>query len=142
VSWVIAAAGFGLLAIFRKRSPKILAKVMWIINGLLAFITGAALANTWLGQWVAQLFAGLFGWIGGWFGTSSGIVAGVLVLLIAAVVLLDLMDRVADQPAIAGLIILPLLFLITAGPIDAAGESLYAGAERIGQSSIGRLVGG
>lgn len=142
MSWAIFLAGAGLLAILRKRSPKALAKVMWIINGLLAVMTGAALADIVLGAWISGLLSALFGWVGGWFGASAGIVAGVVVLLVAAIVILDLMDRVADQPAIAGLIMLPVLFLITSGPVDAAGESLYSAAEQIGASSLGRLVGG
>ncbi len=142
MSWAIFLAGVGLLAILRKRSPKMLSKGMWLINGLIAFMTGAALANIVLGEWVAGLFSGLFGWVGGWFGASAGITAGVVVLLVAAMVVLDLIDRTADNPAIIGLVLLPVLFLITTGPVDAAGEQLYRAAESIGMSSLGRLVGG
>lgn len=143
MSWIVFLAGVGLLVILRGRSPKMLAKVMWVLLGFLAFVTGAALANIALGQWTAAIMTGLFGWVGGWFGTSAGTVGGLVLLLVAVVVVLDLMDKKADSAALAGLIVIPLLIVAAAGgPIASAGSQLYSAAEQLGMSSLGKLVGG
>lgn len=143
MSWIIFLAAIGLLMIFRKHSPKFLAKVMWAVNGLLAFMAGGALVDIFLGQWLASLASGLFGWVGSWFGVGGGVVGGLVLLLVAVVVVLDLLDLKADSAAVAGLILIPVLIVAAAGgPIADAGSQLYAGAQRIGMSSLGQLVGG
>jgi hypothetical protein len=143
VSWVVLISAVGMLMILRNHSPKFLAKIMWAVNGMLAFIAGAALIDTWLGQWVSSLIAGLGGWVGGWVGAAGGVVVGVALLLVAVLVVLDLLDLKADSAAIAGLIVMPLLIVAAAGgPVADAGSQLYAAAQQIGMSSLGQLVGG
>lgn len=143
MSWVVFLAAIGLLMIFRKHSPKFLAKIMWAINGLLAFMAGGALVDIFLGQWLASIVSGVFGWVGSWFGVAGGIVGGLVLLLVVMLVVLDLLDLKADSTAIAGLIVIPVLIVAAAGgPIADAGSQLYAGAQRMGMSSLGELVGG
>jgi hypothetical protein len=143
VSWIVFIAAVALLTIFRGGGPKFLAKVMWAINALLAFIAGGALANIVLGEWLAAAMAAVFGWVGSWLGVAGSIVGGLVLLVVAVLVVLDLLDRKADSAAVTGLIVIPLIIVAAAGgPIASAGSQLYGAAERIGMSSLGQLVGG
>lgn len=140
MSWVIAIVSFALLLILRKRTKP---KMLWIISAALAAIGGAALANTWLGVWIAQLLAGLLGWLGGLLGAPGTLLAGGLVLLCVVVTVLDIAaDRRADRAAIISLIALPLLILISAGPVTGGVSQFYDAVSQAGRSSVGDLVGG
>lgn len=139
-SWGIAIACFVLLAVLWNRSKP---KILWIIKPMLAAMGAASFANTGFGGTVAGWMLGALGWVGSWFGISGPVVAGILVVALALVVVLDILfDRVANGPAIGSLFVLPLLFLVAAGPIAASGQTISDNVARAGTSSVGRLVGG
>lgn len=140
MTWVIAVTCFALLAVLRRRSKP---TFLWMINAALAAIGGAALAATGLGGWIAGLIAGLLGWVGGMFGAPASGLAGGLVLLCVVVAVLDIVaDRRADRPAITALIALPLLVLISAGPVSGGVAQVYDVVSEAGRSSVGHLIGG
>lgn len=139
MSTVIAVLAFVLLAICKKRLKF---KFAWVVNALLALIGGAFLAASFVGPWLTDLAAALAGFVGGWVGTSAAIVAGAAVLVMMVIIVLDLSDGTADGTALAGLVLLPILFGIAAGPIAENGQNLAPAVREMGDASIGRMIGG
>lgn len=136
----IAITAFGLLIFLRKKAAK--PWMQWV-KGALAAIGGASLAETGIGIWLADLLSGAGGLVADLFGTSAGLVVGVATVIMTVVVVWDIViDRKVDKPAMAGLIVLPLLFLAAAGPLADAGSGLTSSIAQVGADSLGRLIGG
>lgn len=142
MSWAVFVTASVLLVLFRGRTPKFASKGAWLINAFLAFVAGGALANIVIGDWITAAMGGLFDWVGSWFGVAASVVGGVVILFVVFVVIADLSDRVADTPAIVGLIMIPLIAVSAGGPIADAAQQIYGSAEQVGMSSLGQLVGG
>lgn len=140
MGWLITLTAVGLLLILRKRSNP---RWLWMVKAALAAFAGAGLAETGLGAWLAGVLRSLGGWVGGVFGAPAGPTLSVLALLIAVVVVLDIaVDHKADRAAIAGLILLPLLFVGAAGPVADGGSQLFAAIHGAAAAALGPLIGG
>lgn len=138
---MIAITAFGLLWLLHKKHAH--GKWVFAVNGALALIGGAFLAETILGAWAAVAAATVAGWLGGLIGTSSGAVLGAVVLIGTVWALWALLkDREADRPEIAWLVTLPVLFLAAGGPIADNGSQLLGAVQQMGAASIGSLIGG
>lgn len=139
----IAILAFGLL-IFLKKKGSGKKWVTWVQGGL-ALIGGASLAETGLGVWLAARMSDLGGLVAGIFGgeVSGLLVVGVVTFIVTVIVCWDIgVDRVVDKPAMVGLIVLPLLFLAAAGPLADTGSGLTATVAEAASSSLGGLIGG
>lgn len=138
--WGLTIASWLLLAVLWKRNKP---KFLWFVKPILAGFGAAAFSQTDWGQTIAGWILGALGWVGDWFGISGAVVAGILTAALVLIVVLDIVaDRVANAPAIGALLVLPLLFLIAAGPIADGGREISGNVANAGQSSVGRLVGG
>ncbi|MQA14677.1 MAG: hypothetical protein GEV09_11030 [Pseudonocardiaceae bacterium] len=140
MNFAIMCTAFGLLIFLRKKPAK--PWMQWVKGGLAA-IGGASLAETGIGVWASGLLSDAGGLIADLFGTSAGLVVGVATLITTVVVCWDIgVDRKVDKPAMAGLIVLPLLFLAAVGPLADVGSGLTASIAQVGAESLGRLIGG
>lgn len=139
MSAIIAATAFALLLVLRKRS-----KIPWWVNATLAAIGGASLADTGIGSWFAStVIGGVTGWLAGVTGGSGTLVAGVAALILTVIVVYDIaVDKKADKPAMAGLMLLPMLFIAAAGPLAGAGTGLADAVAQLGTSGLSAVVGG
>lgn len=139
MSYIIAATAFGLLLVLRKRN-----KTPWWVRAALAAIGGAGLADSGLGGWLAARISDIAGWVAGVTGApSAALVAGVAALILSVIVVYDIaVDKKADKPAMAGLVLLPLLFIAAAGPLAGAGAGLTEAITNLGTSGLTALVGG
>ena len=136
-AYLLSLTAFVLLLVFRKRWPKPLMPVKFVVDGFLAFVGAAALAPTGLGQWVTDVLRNVLGWAV----DQPAAVAAVLVLVAVVVVVFDLWDKTADTPAIVALVSLPFLAAVAAGPLAGAVGGLYQEGDDVAQSSVGSLIG-
>lgn len=140
MNWALAVVSTILVVILMKRSKP---KGLWVPIVVLAAVGGVNFFETAVGNWVTGLTAGFFGWAAGLFGTSAGLIAGGLLLIAVVIVVLDVgFDHRADRGAVTALFMLPMLILISAGPISSGGSQFYDAVDRAGESSVGRLIGG
>lgn len=113
----------------------------WWIPPALLLVGSSSLSNTFVGIWSAKILGGLLGFFGGWFHVSSALIAGVSGLLLFAATLWDLaVDRKPDGIAKTGLMMLPILALIAAGPAAADGRGLFDTIDHAATSQMHSLI--
>lgn len=123
---------------------------MWaVVDGFLALVAGAALAATVFGGWIAWGALFLIGipiWMLSLFGVHVPVSDGTLLSIVVAgmlfVLILDLLDTVADKPALICLLLLPSLSLYAAGPVAEVALMITGGGQELGAATLGRLLGG
>ena len=121
---------------------------MWVVETFLAFVGGAALANTVFGDWIGQVAAfcgGIPGWIVSQFGgpvIPATLVLTIAVIAMIVIIFLDLLDGTANKPAIASLILLFPVALRATGPVAEFALWLMAQGQEIGVVTLGFLLGG
>jgi hypothetical protein len=139
MSGLVCIFAFGMLFLINRRKK---AKKWWLVAAF-AVLGGCALANTILGTWVAQGIGWLCAIPAGWFATGASLVAAVFMLLLIFAVCYDIgIDHKADKVALAGLIVLPLLFIVASGPVAGGGNRLAYAFTNFGAHGLGYLVMG
>jgi hypothetical protein len=153
MNFAIALTAFGLLVFLRKKGAGSGGGLrrgagsgggwkQWVQAGLAA-IGGASLAETGIGIWLSERLSDAGALVGSVFDSSGGLVVGVAMVITTVVVVWDIgVDRVVNQPALVGLIVLPLLFLAAVGPLAAAGSGLTDSIAQAAAGSLGQLIGG
>jgi hypothetical protein len=140
MTWLLWIASSLVLYLLRKRWKK---WRKWWVLAIVTAVFGCSFAGTVLGGWVAGLLRGLLGLPAGWMGITAAAIAAVLVLVLIPLVIYGFVhDRKADKWEMAGLILLPLLFIIASGPVAAHGGTLVDAISKFGTSGLSYLVAG
>lgn len=140
MEWLLLLFVLGMLWILKKR--KKLKK--WYVVITLTALGAAAFAQTPLGAWVAsRVLGGVLRVPARWMGAPTAGLAATLMLLLIVIVVYDIIkDHKADKPAVLGVFVLPLLFLIAAGPVAGNGARLTQAVAAVATSGYSALVGG
>lgn len=118
-----------------------LTKWCWWVPSALLLIANASMANTVVGVWSAKILGGLLGFVGGWFHVHAALIAGVAFLLLFIATVWDLViDHKPDGIAKVGLVLLPVLVLIAAGPMPAHGRNFFDSVDRVSTSQMHSLI--
>lgn len=140
MAWLMTIFAALVLVLLHKKWKKW--KKWWLV-GIVTALFACSLAATPLGGWLAGLLASLLGWIGGWINTPGALLGAVLVLIgIPAVIYGFVHDKKADKWEMGALILLPLLFIIAAGPVAANGGTLTDAIAGFGSNGLSYLVSG
>lgn len=137
--WVVAiSSALALALLWKANKPKFL----WLVKPVLACIAGSSFAETGFGNTVAGWIGGIAGWVGSWFGIGGSIIAAIVVLGLVIILFREIVvGRNSNSVELVALLVLPMLFLVSAGPIAQSGSQIAAAWANMGQASIGRLVG-
>lgn len=140
MAWLLLIFTGGLAWLLHKKWKK---WKKWYVVAVVTFLLACALASTVLGAWLAGLMRMLLSFVGGWIDVSGALIGAVLVVLgIPAVVYGFWHDRKADKWETSLLVLLPLLFIVAAGPVAAHGGDLTVAVSNFGRSGLGYLVQG
>jgi len=140
MAWLMTIFTGGVLLLLHKKWKKW--KKWWVVL-VVCTLFACSLAATSLGGWLAGLLASLLGLIGGWISTPGALLGTVLMILGSAAVIYGFVhDRKADKWEQGLLIVLPLLFIISAGPVAAGGGTLTDAVSGFGSQGLAYLVGG
>lgn len=121
---------------------------MWVVETFLAFVGGAALANTVFGDWIGEIAAfcgGIPGWLVSLFGgpaISATLVLTIAVIGMIVVIFLDLLDGTVNKPALTSLVLLFPVALRATGPVAEFALWLMARGQEVGMATLGTLLGG
>jgi hypothetical protein len=140
LSWLLALLSLGVLFLLHKKWKKW--KKWWIV-AIVTALFSCSFAGTQLGGWVAGLMRSLLGLPASWMHASAALLATIMVLILIPLVYYGFRhDKKADKWEMAGLILLPLLFIIASGPVAAHGGTLVEAISRFGSQGLGYLVHG
>ncbi|MGH3979915.1 MAG: hypothetical protein ACRDRZ_13100 [Pseudonocardiaceae bacterium] len=115
----------------------------FVIPAALTAFAGAALAEIILGEWLASLIRWAAGGLGSWIGTPGGVIVSLVTVLLAAIVVIGLLDKQADSMELGALLVLPTFFVAAAGAgISAQGSQLAASWLNLGENGLSALIGG
>jgi hypothetical protein len=135
MAWVTLLFIVALWFILKKKT-KALKK--WYVVSILFAIFSVSLAQTIVGGW---LVAGLR-WLIGLTRLPIGALAGALVLLALIVLVADIWkDKKADKLAQVAILLLPILFVVAAGPIAPTGRNLTDSFANISANGLAFLTG-
>jgi len=135
MAWVTLLFIVALWFILKKKT-KALKK--WYVKSILFAIFSVSLAQTIVGGW---LVAGLR-WLIGLTTLPIGALGGALVLLALIVLIADIWkDKKADKLAQAAILLLPILFVVAAGPIAPTGKGLTDSFANISANGLAFLTG-
>lgn len=135
MAWVTLLFTVALWFVLKKKT-KALKK--WYVKSILFAIFSVSLAQTIVGGW---LVAGLRRLIK-LTTLPVGALAGALVLLALIVLIADIWkDKKADKLAQASILLLPILFVVAAGPIAPTGRNLTASFANISANGLAFLTG-
>lgn len=126
--YVAAGLAFGLFYLFKQRLPRAASRMPYVqFLWYLALAAGTIiLATTQVGDWVSGVVAGAAGWIGGLVGVDGAILVTAVFVLLAGAAVFDLVDGKVEGIAKTGIIVLPFLALVSAGPVAGAASELFA----------------
>lgn len=142
MDFAVAIVAGGLYFILGRKLTGTLAAKAWFLRPAMLLICAASLANTVLGVWGAKAAGGLLGWIGGWFDVSAALLAGAVGLLLLVGTVLDLKDKRPDGIAKTGLVLLPILAMVAAGPLAVQGSGLFDSIAQASRSGLSTMIGG
>lgn len=135
MSYFVAIVCFALALLLNKKWGK---WNKWWLVAPLVIIGSGAFANTEAGAWVAGLLGDLIGFPASWMGASASLLAtAAVIILIPMVVYGYIHDHRADKTEMAGTVLLPLLFIVAAGPLAVQGATLFDSAAAIGTNLFG-----
>lgn len=139
MSYIIAGFALALFWIIKKKAKK---DLKWWLKGLLFMIFAASFANTRLGGWVAQQLGRLLGLPAGWVGATGALLATCVLLLLMVVVFFDIKrDRKMDGPAVAAVILIPLLALVALGPVANGATTISDSIANAAAAAFGTVTG-
>ena len=95
---------------------------IWIVAALLVAVAGQAFSQlSWGGGFVSRIFAGVFGLFG-----SADAAATIAVLVLLVIVIFDvIVDKKLDKKGAAALFLIPVLLLLTSGPLASTLDGAY-----------------
>ncbi|MGI5507452.1 hypothetical protein [Lentzea sp. CA-135723] len=134
---MLLAAGGALIMIHRKWKKW---KKWWVV-AILTALTSAFFADTSLGSKAAQLLSKILSWPAGKAEVPTASIAAVLTLLVLAGIIYALRDKSTDRPEIIAMFFLPLLFIISSGPVADGGATLTEAFRGYGSQGLGYLIG-
>ncbi len=112
-----------------------------IARAVLAFSAGVAMARIALGDWLASAMLTGSEWIAGMFdGLAAPVALSIATLVAIAIAVFGLLDKRADKPELAMLIILPTMFLVTSAGIADPGAELSDAWFETATSSLSNLL--
>lgn len=143
MTFIVAGFCLALYVLVTKKLTGKLAPKLWWLRPSLLFMFSASLAATWLGELLAGWLGGLFDWITDLFDVGAGgeLIAGALLVLMVLGTVLDLKDKKPDGFAKTGLIMIPLLALIAAGPIASGTRDLTGKVSDGAENGVTSIIG-
>lgn len=138
--WLLALVSLGVLLLLHKKWKKW--KKWWLV-AIVTALFACSFAGTQLGGWTAGLLRALLSLPAGWIGATAALFAAIAVLILIPLVYYGFRhDKKADKWEMAGLILLPLLFIIASGPVAAHGGTLVQAVSQFGSQGLSYLVQG
>jgi hypothetical protein len=135
ILWMLALLSLGVLFLLHKKWKKW--KKWWIV-AIVTALFACSFAGTSLGGWLAGVMRSVLGVPAGWIGTTAALLATIAVLILIPTVYYGFRhDKKADKWEMAGLILLPLLFIIASGPVASHGGTLVVAISHFGSQGLG-----
>ncbi|PXY16566.1 hypothetical protein [Prauserella muralis] len=139
MAWLLLIFTGVILILLHKQWPK---WKKWYVVTFVTALVACSLASTSLGGWLAGLLAQLLGALFGWTGARPALVAALLVVIGILAVAYGLRDKKANTWEMCCLFMLPLLFIISSGPIAAGGGTFADAVTNFGSQGLGYLISG
>jgi hypothetical protein len=140
LSWLLCLGSVTVLMLLHKKWKKW--KKWWIV-ATVTTLFACSFAGTQLGSWVAGMLQRLLSALTFWTGVPSALYAGLAVLILIPLVYYGFRhDKKANKAEMAGLILLPLLFIIASGPVASHGGTLTDAITNFGNQGLTYLVRG
>jgi hypothetical protein len=95
---------------------------IWVIAAILVAVAGQAFARL---PWGGGFVSGLLGSFLGLFGSAASAATFLLIFLTGIVIFDVIVDKKLDSKGAAALFVIPLLLLLTGGPLASGLDSAY-----------------